>query len=331
MDKLPTAQNYNALLEDLRSILQKGLTKAYKAVDNTRVQTYWQVGERIVREELGQKGRADYGKKLIDNLADDLNFKRHELYRLVQFYRAYPIVVTLLRQLSWSHYRTLITIENEEERRFYEIQSVIESWDVRKLRNKIKSKEYNKAKKIGKIVTKLPLQLPSPEGVFKDSYNWDFISLEEKHTEKQLEDAMLDNIQNVLLELGSGFAFQARQQKLLINSQWHKIDLLFYHVLLNCHIIVELKARELKQGDIEQTTKYLTYFRERKLPWHRDPIALIICKTHDSIDVYYSAGKNREDIFIAEYRTKLPSEEKIKGILTGQSRAKKDKKANLFK
>ncbi len=318
MDKAQLTKNYNALLTDIKSILQRGLTKAYKAVDNIKVQTYWQIGERIVREELGQKGRADYGKRLIDNLAIDLGFRRRELYLIVQFYKTYPIVLTLSAQLSWPDHVELITIKKEEYRKFYEVQSAIESWDVRKLRDKIKSGEYNKAKKIGEIVTKLPMQLPSPEDVFKESYDWDFISLEEKHTEKQLEDAMLNNIQNVLLELGSGFAFQARQQKLLINSQWHKIDLLFYHMLLKCHIIVELKARELRQGDIEQATKYLTYFRERKIPGDRDPIALIICKTRDKIDVYYSAGKNREDIFIAEYKTKLPSEQEIKKTLSSR-------------
>ena len=311
-----------ALLPDIKSILQKGLTKAYKAVDNIKVQTYWQIGERIVREELAWKDRADYGKRLIENLALDLGFKRKDLYLIVQFYRTYPIVLSLMGQLSCTHYTVLITIKDEEKRKFYEVQTVNESWDVRKLRDKIKSREYNKAKKTGKIITKLPLQLPSPEEVFKESYDWDFISLEEKHTEKQLEDALLDNIQDVLLELGSGFAFQARQQKLLINSQWHKIDLLFYHVLLKCHIIVELKARELRQGDIEQATKYLTYFRERKIRGDRDPIALIICKTHDKIDVHYSAGKNREDIFIAEYKTKLPSEQEIKKILSDRKQDK---------
>ena len=320
MDK--PAKDYDALLTDIKSILQKGLTKAYKAVVNIKVQTYWQIGERIVREELAWKDRADYGKRLIENLALDLDFRRDDIYRFVQFYKTYPIVVTLSRQLSWSHYVELIKVKVEEERKFYEVQTVNESWDVRKLKKKIKSQEYNKAKKTGKIITKLPLQLPSPEEVFKESYDWDFISLEEKHTEKQLEDALLDNIQDVLLELGSGFAFQARQQKLLINSQWHKIDLLFYHVLLKCHIIVELKARELRQGDIEQATKYLTYFRERKIRGDRDPIALIICKTHDKIDVHYSAGKNREDIFIAEYKTKLPSEQEIKKILSDRKQDK---------
>ena len=154
-----TDKNYVALLKELRSILQRGLGKAYKAVDNVKVQTYWQLGERIVREELGQKDRADYGKKLIDNLAVDMDFRRDDIYRFVQFYKTYPIVVTLSRQLSWSHYIELIKVKVEEERKFYEMQSEIESWDVRKLRKKIKSQKYNKAKKIGKIVIKLPLQL----------------------------------------------------------------------------------------------------------------------------------------------------------------------------
>ncbi len=313
--RLPSFENYTALLKDIKSLLQRGLVKAYKAVDNIKVQTYWQIGERIIREELGHKGRADYGKKLINNLASDLGFKRDELYRIVQFYKVYPIVVTVSQQLSWSHYMELIKLKKEEERKFYEIQSTIESWSVRELRKRIKSDEYEKIKKTGQLSIKPPLQLPSPEDVFKENYNWDFISLDEKHSEQELENALLDNIQRVLLEFGTGFAFMARQQKILINNQWHKIDLLFYHVLLKCYIIVELKARELRQGDIEQVTKYLTYFRERKIGEDMDPIALIICKSHDKIDVYYSAGKNKENIFVAEYKTNLPSAQEIKAKL----------------
>lgn len=305
-------EGYEQILRDVKSILQRGLTKAYKAIDNIRVQTYWQIGERIVREELSHKDRADYGQGLIEKLSNDLGFRRDELYRIVQFYKTYPIVVTLSQQLSWSHYVELIKLKNEEERKFYEVQSVIGAWSIRELRKKIKYDEYNKVKKTGQLVNKSPLQLPSPEDVFKESYNWDFLSIEEQHTEKELEDALLDNIQKVLLEFGHGFAFLGRQQKIIINNQWHKIDLLFYHILLKCYVLVELKARALIQGDIEQVTKYLTYFREKKIEGDRDPIALIICKSHDKIDVYYSAGKDRDDIFVAEYKTRLPSEEEIK-------------------
>lgn len=305
-------QGYDDLLRDIRSILKKGLYTAYQAVDNIKVQAYWQIGERIVREELAHKERADYGKQIIERLAKDLEFSRRLMFEIVQFYRTYPIVHAVRAQLSWTHYRFLSTIQNPEERNFYEIQTIRNSWSYRELEKRIKANEYQKAKKKGEIVTKISIPLPAPEDVFKNTYDWTFTDLEERHTEKQLEDALIDHIENVLLEMGKGFAFYARQQKILIADQWEKIDLLFYHVLLKCFIIVDLKARELKRGDVEQVTRYLSYFREHKIEGDRDPIALIICKSHKKIDVYYSAGKDKDDIFVAEYKTKLPSENEIK-------------------
>jgi len=309
--KYLTKNNYPSLLKDIKSILEKGLTRAYKSVDNIKVQTYWQIGERIAREEMNM-GRADYGKNIIQKLSLDLKLHERTLYRTLKFYKAYPILTTVLSELSWSHYLMLVDIKNSKKRKFYEIKSVKESWSVRDLKIKINAKEYERAKKEGKVITREDNKHYLPENIFKESYNWDFISLKEKYTEKELENALIDNIQRVLLEFGKGFAFLARQQKILINNQWHKIDLLFYHILLKCYIIVELKARELKPGDIEQITRYLTYFREKKVTNDRDPIALIICKDHNKIGVYYSAGKNNEDIFVAEYKTKLPSEKEIK-------------------
>ena len=301
---------YNSLLRDIKSILEKGLTKAYKAVDNIKVQTYWQVGERIVRDEI-QFQRADYGQQIIKQLATDLDLHERTMYRILKFYKTYPILTTVLSELTWSHYLELIDIEKQDERQFYEVFSVKESWSVRVLQEKIKLNEYNNFKDKG-ITTKYTIQqLPKPDEVFKNTYNWNFIKLDEKHSEMELENALLDNIQNVLLEFGNGFAFLGRQQKININNQWHKIDLLFYHILLKCHIIVELKARKLQDSDITQVTRYLTYFREHKINGDRDPIALIICKSYDRIDVYYSAGKDRDDIFVAEYRTKLPDENEI--------------------
>ncbi|MBC8182704.1 DUF1016 family protein [candidate division KSB1 bacterium] len=238
--KLPAKfEGYDDLLRDVKSIIEKGLSRVYQAVDNLKVQTYWQVGERIVREELAHKERAGYGKRVAERLAIDLNFSESNIWRMVQFYRTYPILASVMRELSWTHYIYLIIIQNQEERRFYEIQTTLNRWS-------------------------------------------------------------------------NGFAFMARQQKVLIADQWEKIDLLFYHVLLKCYVIVDLKARELKRGDVEQVTRYLTYFRDHKTEGDRDPIALIICQSHKRIDVYYSAGKDRDDIFVAEYKTKLPSEEEIK-------------------
>ena len=303
---------YDALLKDIHSILNKGLSKAYQAVDNIKVQTYWQIGERIVREELEHKNRADYGKRIIEKLANDTGFSRRVLFEIIQFYRIYPIVQTVSAQLSWSHFVELIKLKGDEQRRFYEVQSIINTWSIRDLKTKIKKDEYSKQKKAGKVDLALPPTLPAPQEMFKNTYDWDFIELEAKHSEKDLEDALLNKIEKVLLEFGAGFAFVARQQKLLIANQWEKVDLLFYNILLKCYVIVELKARELQKGDIEQVTRYLSYYRNHKTQGDRDPIALIICQRFNEIDVYYSAGKDRDDIFVAEYKTKLPKESEIK-------------------
>ena len=308
--------NYNKIRDDIRSILQKGVSKAYKAVDNLRVQTYWQIGERIVREELENKVHSNYGKELIKKLSFDLKIHERTLYRILKFYNAYPILTTVLSELSWSHYVVLIDIDIVTIRRFYEIKTVDGSWSVRELKRRIAENEYGNSLNKREIIIRQDKKQFTQDDIFKNTYNWDFITLGDTHTENELENALIDNIQKTLLELGAGFAFLGRQQKILINNNWHRVDLLFYHIDIKCHIIVELKARALNFGDVEQVTKYLTYFKERKISTDRDPIALIICKRHDTIDVYYSAGKNRDDIFVAEYKTRLPKEETIKSHLT---------------
>ncbi len=315
LQPLPSLEGYAALLNDIRSILAKNLARAYQAVDNIKVQAFWQIGERIVREELSHKERADYGKHAMEKLAFDLGMSKRVIFEIVQFYRFYPIVQTLSAQLSWSHYVELLSLNNEQERKFYEVQIIKNRWSVRDLKKKIKTGEYLKLKSQGRLDLKLPSTLPAAQEIFKSTYDWDFIELEEKHTEKDLEQALLNRIEKVLLEFGSGFAFVSRQQKVLIAHQWEKIDLLFYHIVLKCFIIVELKARPLERGDIEQVTRYLSYYRDNMPAGDRDPVALIICQQFDQIDVYYSAGKNRDDIFVAEYKTKLPAPEEIKSKL----------------
>jgi predicted nuclease of restriction endonuclease-like (RecB) superfamily len=305
-------EGYNHLLKDVQSILQNGLGRVYKAVDNIKVQTYWQVGERIVREELRYKERADYGEKVIVELSLDLKISKRLLFEIIRFYKIYQIVHTLCAQLSWSHYRLLIKIRKKEERTFYEIQAINNKWSKRELEKRIKNKEYEKIKKEGEIVTKLPLQTPAPEDVFKDTYHWDFLDLEENHSEKQLEDALLKSIRQILLEFGHGFGFMGNQQKILIADQWHKVDLVFYHRFLKCIVLVELKTEKFRSEFVGQTNKYLTYFRENKLEYERDPIGLIICKEKSREEVHYAIGKLKEDIFVAEYKTYLPSEEEIR-------------------
>jgi hypothetical protein len=162
-------KDYQDLLRELQGILSKGLHKAYKAVDNLKVQTYWQLGERIVREEFAQKDRADYGKYLVENLASDLGIPKRRLYEIVQFYRAYPIVRALHAQLSWYHYLCLIEVGNDKARAFYEQQAILYSWGYRELQNQIKSQLYEKTSP-KEVETAFQTKLPaiSPQRLFKD-------------------------------------------------------------------------------------------------------------------------------------------------------------------
>ena len=319
--ELTNTENYTALLRDIKSILQKGLTKAYKAVDNIKVQTYWQIGERIAREELEHKERADYGERVVESLASDIGLSRRRLYEIVQFYKAYPIVQTVSAQLSWSHYTVLMKMGDNQKRKFYEFNSIQNSWSIRELKKRIKDKEFERAKKKGEVVVRFPKQLPAPEDVFKESYDWDFLELEKSHAEKELEKALLNKIEKVLLEFGKGFAFMGSQLKILIAGQYHKIDLVFYHRLLKCIVLVELKTEKFRREFVAQMNEYLTYIRENdKLEGERDPIGLVICKEKNEEEVHYALGRLKQEIFVAEYKTKLPSEQEIKSRLINQNK-----------
>ena len=172
--------DYNQILGDIRSILKKGVSKAYKAVNNLRVQTYWQIGERIVRDELEHKGRADYGKQIIEKLAIDLEFSRATMFSIVAFYRTYPIVQTLSGQLSWSHYLEFIRIENKNERDFYELQTLSNMWSVRQLQKQIRNDLYGHSKTDETLtIQSRPTKPILPEQIFKDTYNFDFLTLDE--------------------------------------------------------------------------------------------------------------------------------------------------------
>ncbi|MBT4858320.1 DUF1016 family protein, partial [archaeon] len=306
-------QKYNDLISNIKSILDKSLFRAHKAVDNIKVQTYWQIGERIIREELKSKFRADYGKELFKNLSSDLKISERNLYNIVDFFKTYPILQTVSAELSWSHYVELLKLKYSNERRFYEIKTIEQSLSVRQLKQKIKNKEHMNKTKYKNSPLKRIISLPKPQDIFKDSYDLTFLNLNKNHSEKELEDSIINSIQKTLLEFGNGFAFMSRQQKILIGGNWYKVDLVFYHRFLKCNILVELKTEKFKRDHVAQMNQYLTYFREEdQFEDERDPIGLIICKEKNNEEVHYALGKLRKDIFVAEYKTYLPSETQLK-------------------
>ncbi len=308
-------KDYKNLLEELRSILSENLYKAYKAVDNIKVQAYWQLGERIVREELKREDRADYGKYLINNLSVDLGIKKRRLYEIVKFYRCYEIVRSVTAQLSWTHYVCLIDIENEKERKFYEQKSIIHSWSVRELKKQIKNRLYKKTtpKEVSKTIrTKLPAI--HPQEIFKNTYHFNFMELQA--SEKKFEQKIIQNIENFLKELGGDFTFLGRQVPIKIGRQTHYIDMVLFHKGIPCTVLVDFKIGKLDSRDIGQMNKYVSYYRQnRQYAYENDSIGLIICREADSEEVVYALADLEQKIFIAKYKVKLPSENKIKKII----------------
>ena len=310
---------YSQVLNDIRFLLEKAKAQAYKAVDNIRVQTYWQIGERVVREELQHKERAGYGEELIKSLANDLGFGKVNLHYMVRFYKTYPIIQTVSEQLSWSHYVELIYLSNKQERSFYENQSIINRWSVRKLRDEINNKLYNHVKKKGKLTITKSLALTiKPEEVFKDTYNFNFLELKKDYSENDLKNQLLSKFEKTLQEFGSNFFIGEREKKIIIDGTIHKIDLVLFHKLIRCTILADFKIGKFKAEYIGQMNKYINYYRENEqLNWERDTIGLILCEYKGVEEVHYALGRLKKEIFVSEYKTKLPSEQEIKSKLRG--------------
>jgi predicted nuclease of restriction endonuclease-like (RecB) superfamily len=312
---LSSEQGYKDLLQELKSILAKGQYAAYKAVDNIRVQTYWQLGERIVREELNNKDRADYGKYLVSALAVDLGIHKRRLYEIVQYYRAYPIVQSATAQLSWTHYVALSEIDNNKKRLFYESQAVRHSWSVRELKKQIKANLYENTPK-QKIEEVFKTKLPSvdTQKVFKNTYDFrPFIELQPDRSEKALENRIRENFEMFLQELGADFSILGHQVPLKIDGETHYIDMVLYHRGIPCMVLVDLKIGKLDSRDIGQMNKYIGYYRRNKQYDHeKDSIGLIICREAGREEIAYALDGLEEKIFIAKYKVMLPSEEKIK-------------------
>jgi len=312
---LSSKQSYNDLLQELKSILAKGQYDAYKAVDNIRVQTYWQLGERIVREELNNQDRADYGKYLIRALAVDLSIHKRRLYEIVQYYRAYPIVQSATAQLSWTHYVALSEIDDNEKRLFYESRAIRHSWSVRELKKQIKANLYeNTPRKEVLDVYKVKLPAVDTKKIFKNTDDFrPFIELQPDKSEKALENRILENFEMFLQELGSDFSILGRQVPLKIDGETHYIDMVLYHRGIPCMVLIDLKVGKVDSRDIGQMNKYIGYYRCNKQYEHeKETIGLIICRKAGREEIAYALDGLEEKIFIAKYKVMLPSEEQIK-------------------
>jgi len=365
-----TTKTYDNLLERIAEILIQARTKVIREINRAQVLAYWEIGREIVEFEQKGKARAKYGEELIKKLSADLSakfgkgFSERNLRNMRAFYLNFPIRQTLSAKskeaqklqtlpaesevgqapsdkfeprLSWSHYCELLKVEEPLARSFYEQEAIQNNWSVRELKRQINSMLFERLSlsKDTKAVMKMAKEgqiIEKPEDAIKDPYILEFLNLKEEtaYTESQLEQALIDKLQDFLLELGKGFTFVARQKRITIANRHYYIDLVFYNRILRCFILIDLKTGELDHSDIGQMNFYLNYFKENeKTEEENDPIGLILCARKDDIFAKYVLGGLNNKVFASKYKLALPSEEELKKKLKSLSLLKNN--VNIYK
>jgi predicted nuclease of restriction endonuclease-like (RecB) superfamily len=313
------------LINDIEHLISSAKVKAIKAVDFQRVLLYWHIGKRIFNEIQNQKDRADYGKSLIKNLANSLEpvygsgYSIRQLELMRQFYKRFPITNTLYSQLSWSHYKLLIRIDDSDKREFYQEECKKNLWSVREFERQINSQLFERLllssdkKSILEVAKKQKLP-QNPQEIIKDPMVLEFLGLEQKPTyyEKDLESAIIENLQDFLLELGNGFAFVARQKRLHIDGDDFFVDLVFYNRLLQCFVLFEIKTHKLTHQDLGQLQMYVNYFdRIEKEDFENLTIGILLCSDKNNMVVEYSLPKENQTILASKYELYLPNKEEL--------------------
>lgn len=329
-EKLPVkTKNYLFLFEKITNLLEKGRKKVYTQINSVLTYTYWQIGREIVEFEQGGKKRAEYGEEVIKRLSKDLTkhlgkgFSYRNLQQIKKFYLLFSKKQTVSAEsfgLSWSHYVRLLSIDNCEERSFYEIESKKNNWSVRELSRQFDTSLYerlalSKDKKGIKELAQKGQIVTKTEDALKEPYVLEFLGFGEsyKYSESDLETAIIDNLQNFLLELGKGFTFVARQKRITSGAKHFYIDLVFYNRLLKCFVLVDLKIGELKHQDIGQMQMYVNYYdREIKEESENTTIGIILCKEKDDFVIDFTLPKDNKKIFAKKYQLYLPSKNELK-------------------
>ena len=306
----------------IKQLIEKSKREVAVSVNATMSMLYWQIGKRI-NEEILKNDRAEYGKKIISKLSNQLekeygnSFSEKNLRRMIQFSEIFPkqkIVVSVIRQLSWTHIIALLPIEDSLKRDFYIQMCIHEKWSVRIFRERIQSMLYERTaiskKPEETIKNDLSLlkneQKLSADLIFKDPYFLDFLGLKDTYSEKDLETSIIVELQNFITEFGSDFAFLSRQKRITIDNRDYYIDLLFYHRRLKCLVAIDLKIGEFEAGFKGQMELYLRYLEKyEQVDVENTPIGLILCsgKNEEHIELLQL---DKSNIRVAEYLTILP-------------------------
>ncbi|SKB87821.1 Predicted nuclease of restriction endonuclease-like (RecB) superfamily, DUF1016 family [Soonwooa buanensis] len=315
----------NNLIQDIKHLIAQSRERAVRAVDFQRTVLYWHIGERIFNEEQQGKERADYGNYVIKYLSEQLQpefgsgFSYRNLHWYRQFYRTFPIVNSLRSQLSWTHYRLLLRLENEDKRDYYIAETVKNNWSVRQMERQINSQLFERLllsnDKESVLAVARNEKLPvTPQEIIKDPMVLEFLGLRRESTyyEKDLEQAIITNLQDFLLELGNGFSFVARQKRIHLDGDDFFVDLVFYNRLLQCFVIFEIKTHKLSHEDLGQLQMYVNYFdRVEKVEHEKPTIGVLLCADKNNAVVKFSLPENNKTIVASQYELILPTEEQL--------------------
>lgn len=311
---------YQQLLGKISATYTVGQVKATQTVNTQLLETYWQIGQHIVEFEQGGNARAEYGKALISTLAKDLSllhgkgFSASNVKRFRQFYLAYPIGATVSHQLNWSHVVEFLKIDDPLERSFYEKQTQLENWNVRELVRQKNTALFQRLalSRNKEEILRLSAQgqeIAKPGDILRDPYVFEFLKITEEQlpSEQELENHLCNNLQQFLLELGKGFTYVGRQYRMTINNKHYRVDLVFYHRILRCFVLIDLKINEVQHDDIGQMNLYLGYFaNEENTEGDNPPIGIILTKDKDELLVEYAMYGMSSQLFVSQYQLYLP-------------------------
>jgi len=341
----------SSLYGEIRTIIEQARHTAYKAVNFTMVHAYWNIGRVIVEEEQKGKQRAGYGEKILQELSQRLareygeGYAYSSLKNYRKFYQVFPIsstvwsqsktgksstvwsqftnCVALLRsELGWSHYRLIMRVADSRAREYYMNEAADQNWSVRALERQINSLYYQRlisSRNQKPVKTEAQARTQelavSPDDIIKDPFVLEFLNIKEqyRYLEKDIEKGLIDKLQQFLLELGKGFAFVARQQRVSSETSNFYIDLVFYNYALKCFMIIDLKVGKLTHQDIGQMDMYVRMYEDRiKQKGDNPTIGLILCTEKDETIVKYSVLKESKQLFASKYMTYLPTEAELK-------------------
>lgn len=330
---------YNQLVNHIGNLLAKGREQAGRAVNTILVQTYWQIGKHIVEFEQGGKEKAEYGSELLDKLSKDLTlaygkgFSRSNLFMIRKFYLTFQkiqtssgqfeISETLSDLLTWSHYSEILKADNDLEISFYIKQCEKENWSVRELKRQMKSMLFHriansKDKKGVLSLAKNGALIQSPQDIIKDPFVFEFLGIpqQKQYLEGELEEKLIQNLEHFLLELGKGFAFIGRQYKITLSNRHFFVDLVFYHRILKCFVLIDLKRGEIEHNDIGQMNMYLNYFaKEENVQDDNPPIGIVLGAYKDHILVEYATENITNQLFVSKYQLYLPDKKQLQDEL----------------